>query len=108
VRWPALLLWLLLPSAAMGDASLLPGIWWSPEEGVQVTFGRDGTLSVAAKDAVQEGHWSASGDEVTLSLKPPGSAEALSLTCRFQAEPDRLTIRPGDAKCGESSFQRLR
>jgi hypothetical protein len=104
----AILLWLLLPSAALGDGSLLPGIWWSPEEGVQVTFQRDGTLSVAAKDVVQEGHWSATGEELRLSLKPPGGAEELSLTCRFRIAEDRLVIRPGDARCGESSFQRLR
>jgi hypothetical protein len=108
MRRTVLLLWLfLLPSAAIADPSLLPGIWWSPEEGVQVTFRSDGTLSIAVKDAVQEGHWSAEGEDLTFRLKPPGGGAELSLTCRFRIAENRLVIRPGDPKCGESSFQRL-
>jgi hypothetical protein len=108
MRRTVLLLWLcLLPSAAIADPSLLPGIWWSPEEGAQLTFRSDGTLSVTAKDAVQEGRWSASGEDLTLTLTPPGSTEERTLSCRFRIAENRLVIRPGDPKCGESSFQRL-
>jgi hypothetical protein len=109
MRRPAFCLWLLLllPTAALGDASLLPGIWWSPEDGVQLTFRADGTLSIAAKEAVQQGRWSAEGEALTLTLNPPGAAEPVSLTCLFRITEDRLVIRPGDPRCGESSFQRL-
>jgi hypothetical protein len=101
------LLFLLLPALALGETGQLPGIWWSAEEGVQLTLRSDGTLSIAAKESVQDGHWSAAGEELRLSLKPPGSTEEIILTCRYRLEGKRLTILPGDRQCGENSFERL-
>ncbi len=98
---------LLLSVSIAWAAGSLVGRWDGGDQGVTVTFRDDGTLLIETKGgATQEGTWSAEADRLTLGLKPPGATESLSLSCLYAIAGDSLTIRPGDAKCGESSFTR--
>jgi hypothetical protein len=103
------LLILLVAVAACDEATANPlvGQWEASEQGVRVTFHPDGTLAIEAKDGPQQGGWSAEGEQLVMTLMPPGASEGISLTCLYKVEGDGLTIRPGDPRCGESSFRRV-
>jgi hypothetical protein len=100
---------LLLSSIVAAAADPLVGRWDGGDQGVTVTFRDDGTLLIeTAGGATQDGTWSADTETLTMGLKPPGATETVSLSCLYSVAGDSLTIRPGDAKCGESSFTRAK
>jgi len=105
-RLLALLAILVLAISGEAAANTLVGRWDAADEGVTVTFRVDGTLAIETKDGAQEGTWTAEADKLVMSLKPPGATETLSIACLYALDGDSLTIRPGDAKCGESTFRR--
>jgi len=87
-------------------ASSLVGQWEAAEEGVKLIFRDSGTLSIVTKGGSQPGTWSAEGERLVMTLRPSVSSESVTLACRFVIAGDSLTISPGDAKCGESTFKR--
>lgn len=106
LRLLALLAFLLLSVEGALAANALVGRWDAADEGVAVTFRADGTLTIEAGGTAQEGTWSAEADRLVMGLRPPGATETLSISCLYTLAGDSLTIRPGDAKCGESTFRR--
>ena len=100
---------LLLNISLAWAAGPLVGRWDGGDQGVTVTFREDGTLLIETNGGgTQDGTWSADAERLTLGLKPPGATELTSISCLYTLNGDSLTIRPGDAKCGESSFSRMK
>lgn len=106
VRLLALLALLVLGIQGEAAANTLVGSWDAADKGVTVTFREDGTLAIETKDGAQQGTWTAEADRLVMNLKPPGATQTLSIACLYALDGDSLTIRPGDAKCGESTFRR--
>lgn len=99
---------LLAAYDAAAAANPLIGQWNAAEEGVKVIFRDGGTLSIITKSGSQPGSWKTEDERLVMTLRPTLAGDSVTITCRYAIDGDNLTIRPGDAKCGESSFKRSR
>lgn len=94
------LLLLLVACEARGNP--LVGRWQDVDREVVVEFSDGGRMTVTVDQKPLGGTWSSADNRLTMTL-----GEQPTLTCLWQIAGETLTIEPGDAKCGRTSFRRL-